>query len=130
MTTSLQGIQERIKKARLLKGFTQKKLALAIDKSTPVISDYECGRASPPLDVIAKIAEALQVNIEWMLVGKTITDVRKGVNEKTTLLHEAKTILEEKLKAVDTEQNELRTKKKYLNQQLKNVNQEIEILGG
>jgi len=128
--TALLSIQKRLKKVRLLRGYTQKKLATILDKSTSVIRDYENGQTSPQLEVVAKIADALSVNIEWVLLGQTVQSVRKDVKDKLVVLKEQSIKVDKEITEIEEQQNELRTKKKKLNKKLKLIDEEIKILGG
>lgn len=56
-------IGNEIKQARIMKGFTQQKLAEEIDKTVSSIKKYESGYTSPPINVLNKIAVALGVTI-------------------------------------------------------------------
>lgn len=126
----LQGIQARIRKARLQKGFTQKTLGTAIGKTTPEIGEYEKGITSPPLEIVYKIAEALAINTEWLLLGKPDFKLRKELQEQITDLEGEGEILEAKIMFIEQQQNDLRSKKKVFNNKLKEIKKQIEILGG
>lgn len=54
---------ENIKKIRIEKGLTQRKLGELCGMADSAIRRYESGRANPKLGTIAKIASALEVNI-------------------------------------------------------------------
>lgn len=59
---------ERIKQARKAAGLTQEDLAKKLGVQHSVISKYECGRVvNLKRDVIAKIAEALNVRPSWLM---------------------------------------------------------------
>ena len=126
----LEDIQTRIKKARFQKGFTQKRLGTAIGKTTPEIGDYEKGNDSPPLEVIFKIAEALSINKEWLLLGKPDFTLRKELKAQVTGLEDECELLEAKIMFIEQQQNDLRSKKKVLNKKLREIKKQIEILGG
>lgn len=58
---------KRIKKYRKEKGITQKELAKRIGKSYSLVQKYELDITQPPLEVIIKIADVLEVPIEELL---------------------------------------------------------------
>ncbi len=60
-------IGENIKKYRKLRKMTQKKLGECIDRTEITIRNYESDRIKPPLDVLKKISEALEVHEENLL---------------------------------------------------------------
>ena len=126
----LLGIQARIRKARLQKGFTQKRLGTEIGKTTPEIGEYEKGITSPPLEIVYKIAEALAINTEWLLLGKPDFKLRKELQEQITDLEGEGEILDAKIMFIEQQQNDLRSKKKVFNNKLKEIKKQIEILGG
>ena len=55
---------------RKKKGFSQVALGKAIGTSGDVIGRYERGDIKPSIDVVAKISDALEVSIDY-LIGKT-----------------------------------------------------------
>lgn len=60
---------KRIKKYRKEKGITQKELAKRIGKSYSLVQKYELDITQPPLEVILKLADALEVPIAYLLSG-------------------------------------------------------------
>ena len=58
---------ERIKAARKEKGITQKELADLINKGFSTVQKYEIDVIEPPISVLEKIAEALEVNLSVLL---------------------------------------------------------------
>ena len=62
----------RIRKARLEKDMTQAELAQKIGVQRAVISKYESGMISPQIDTLQKIADALEVDINWLIHGRTL----------------------------------------------------------
>ena len=60
---SRQKLGEKIKKYRLMRGLTQQELAEMIGTTAPTISKYEKGQRGVDFDMLANIAEALQVPI-------------------------------------------------------------------
>lgn len=54
---------QRIKKFRTLKGFTQRELANILNVSQNAVYNWENGKREPSIDMIEKIAQALDVKI-------------------------------------------------------------------
>lgn len=65
---------------RKLKRLEQKDLARLIEVGTSMISRYECGRTTPPLERLKAISEAL---------GCSLYDLFKGVETKPQIIYEA-----------------------------------------
>ena len=61
---------ERVKKARLDRGFTQRELAHAVGKSKQLVCAWECGRAEILATSLALIGKSLSVDVAWLLYGK------------------------------------------------------------
>ena len=57
----------RIKNARTLKGFTQEQLAEHLDVSVSCISRFETGTSIPSIKMLLKLAETLDVGVEYLL---------------------------------------------------------------
>ena len=57
----------RIKKTRVQRGITQKKLAERISRSVQAISSYERNAQIPPTEVLTSIAMALNVPVDYLL---------------------------------------------------------------
>lgn len=60
-------ISENIKFYRNEKGLTQQELADKIGKSINSVKKYESGYTNPPIDVINKIADVLEINIAYLV---------------------------------------------------------------
>lgn len=58
---------ERIKNIRKSKGLTQLELAELVDRSKNHISKIETGSANPPLSLLIEIANALNVELSYLL---------------------------------------------------------------
>ena len=56
--------RENLKKCRKAKKYTQVKLAMLAGLSQDYISHIECGRRSPSLETITRIAETLGVEVK------------------------------------------------------------------
>lgn len=57
----------RLKSIRRKRGFTQKELALRINKSISAISSYESNAQLPPLDVLEDIARTLNTSLDYLV---------------------------------------------------------------
>ena len=60
----------RLKQARTKKGCTQQQLADILKKKTMSVSQYETSRNEPVLSTLVKIADYLDVSLDW-LCGRT-----------------------------------------------------------
>lgn len=61
--------ESRLKLARFAKGWTRKDLAAQTGVSVSAISWYETGRTNPTAPVLAKIARALEVTTDYLILG-------------------------------------------------------------
>ncbi|MCL2671566.1 MAG: helix-turn-helix domain-containing protein [Clostridiales bacterium] len=61
------GFGERLKKARLMKGYKQTQLATMVGISSQVISLYEIDARLPSHGVLIKLAAALHVSTDYLL---------------------------------------------------------------
>ncbi len=59
---------ERIKELRKEAGWSQGKLADKVSTDARQISRYENGRITPSLDAVARIAEALNVSLDYLVI--------------------------------------------------------------
>lgn len=60
-------IQDKIKKIRKNKGLGQKQLAEMVDINAAHLSRLETGRYQPSVEVLKKLADALQVSTDYLL---------------------------------------------------------------
>jgi transcriptional regulator with XRE-family HTH domain len=67
--TELQSLGNRLLKARVRQGLTQKELALRADVSQPRVSGIEKGQVLPTLPQLIRLARALVVPLQWFLNG-------------------------------------------------------------
>ncbi|MBO0539041.1 XRE family transcriptional regulator [Clostridium botulinum] len=58
-----------LKKIREEKNISQSKLAILADISRSYVSEIEAGKKTPSLDVLEKIAEALEVCVALLLIN-------------------------------------------------------------
>jgi len=70
-------IGERIRYQRKLKSITQEKLAEMADISTSFAGHLERGEKKPSLETIMKIAEILDMDLNYLLSGKLKCEKRK-----------------------------------------------------
>jgi len=66
-STYLKAIGARIRKARVERGINQADLADMMDIATSHLSNIETGRSNFGIDILIKIAEALQVSTDEIL---------------------------------------------------------------
>lgn len=85
-------IGDRIAEARQRAGLSQAELGQVADVAQTQISRYESGRAVPRRAVLARLAEALRVPLEWLSFGEGPTEairmnmVEPDGNTSTTLV--------------------------------------------
>ena len=65
-------IGERIKTARSNAGLTQRALAEKSGIATGTVQQYELGKRQPRIEQLQKIADALEVDINYLVHGKTL----------------------------------------------------------
>ena len=58
---------ERLKKLRESKNMTQVRLAIELGVSQETISGYEIGKATPPADMLIKLADILDTSVDYIL---------------------------------------------------------------
>ncbi|WP_052212472.1 helix-turn-helix domain-containing protein [Anaerovibrio lipolyticus] len=61
--------ENRLKLARFAKGWNCKELALYTGISAAIISRYERGTSQPTAPVLAKLARALGVSTDYLILG-------------------------------------------------------------
>lgn len=64
----------RIKQSRLLRGYTQAQLAEKLNMTEANLSSYERGKSKPPLTVLERISEILNVKTNYLLSGNEIDE--------------------------------------------------------
>ncbi len=109
----LMEISERIKKARLFRGKTQKQLGKLIGGS---IINYENGKESPPVVILYRIAKELNIKVEWFILGK----IESTFNIREKIINYSNQISE-----IGDQQKSLRRRKNSLNKLLKKAKDEI-----
>ena len=63
------GIHERLREARLAKGWNQTELAEQVNISQQAVSGYEKDRR-PRFDVVIQLCEALEISLDWLVWGE------------------------------------------------------------
>lgn len=98
---------------RKKKGLSQAELGKLIGTSGDVIGRYERGDISPPIEVVAKIADALEVSVDY-LIGKTKMELDKETMRRlediSTLSQDNKSFV---LNMIDMALRDFKTKKAY-----------------
>lgn len=75
----MENVGERIKAARLNKGWTQVQLAEAVDVSSMAISRYENGSRTPNDIIVEKIATQLDVSFFELYFGMTENEIQADI---------------------------------------------------
>ena len=75
----MENVGERIKVARLNKGWTQGQLADAVDVSSMAISRYENGSRTPNDIIVEKIAKQLDVSFFELYFGMTEDEIQEDM---------------------------------------------------
>ena len=109
-------LSENIKKIRKKKGWSQKELGEMIGSHLSHINRIETGKQNPSLEVLIKLADALEVSIDGLVRGseedfKEIRIEDKNMAERIKLLN---TMEPEDRKAVIRVIDAMLTKKKIL----------------
>jgi transcriptional regulator with XRE-family HTH domain len=83
---------ERVKELRKEQGWSQGELAERVGTDARQISRYENGRITPSLDVVARLAEVLDVSIDYLVIEgmarRPLHVVDHGLGERLGLLAE------------------------------------------
>lgn len=89
-----------LKDAREKRGITQVKLSVELELAQETISGYEIGRICPSIPVLIKIANYLNVSIDYLL-GRTENDIpfkRDTTDTEDRLLFDFRNLDEKKQK--------------------------------
>jgi len=104
----MNNFSENLKKCRASKNISQDELAKKIDIHPVQFSRYERGQSVPSIEVVQKIADALDVSIDELANGSSANNAEKNINDiellslfkKTQLLNDKqKDIVKELLSA-------------------------------
>ncbi|MCR4297841.1 MAG: helix-turn-helix domain-containing protein [Gallionella sp.] len=63
-------MKERIKQARLERGWSQEELARRMSVTQPSVAEWESGRKAPHMKNLMRLAKLLGVAIEWLSTGR------------------------------------------------------------
>ncbi len=77
--------KDRIKQARVKKGFSQSQLAKAIGVHVTNISRYERGENRPASDVLARLANELDVTSDYLMDGSMDDRALESISDKELL---------------------------------------------
>ena len=98
---------------RKKKGLSQAELGKMIGTSGDVVGRYERGDISPSIEVVSKIADALEVSVDY-LIGKTRMELNKDtlrrIEDISALPQENKNFV---LNLIDMALRDFKTKKAY-----------------
>ncbi len=67
MPEEVKSISERIKELRKQKDMSQAELAERINVGKTAIANYECGYSMPSFEVLARLAEGLDITVEYLI---------------------------------------------------------------
>ncbi len=104
---------QRIAEVRKRKGLSQAALAKLIGTSGDVLGRYERGDINPSIEVVIKIASALEVSLDY-LAGQTALEIDQQILQRlediSGLPEEEKTVV---FKVVDSLLRDFKTRKAY-----------------
>jgi len=103
-------VAERFRKTRIDLDMNQQKFAEELNVSQSVISDIERGHREPSRPILVHLAEKYEVDLNWLLIGKSITE--DDASEKKIKK------LEEQIKRMDNLNNDLEKKNADLTKEL------------
>ncbi len=63
-------MKERIKRARLERGWSQAELARRMPVTQPSVAEWESGRKTPNMKNLVRLAKLLDVGFEWLSTGR------------------------------------------------------------
>lgn len=117
----VKSLPERIK---FLRGsMTQKEFAQILGIGKSLISDYEVGRTKPTSEILAKMCELKNVNLNWLLSGKGqpyITDYLDNTGAETFMAMEPDSYYE-----IEKELNTLREENRELHSKVKKISETL-----
>jgi transcriptional regulator with XRE-family HTH domain len=77
--------KDRLKAARVAKGFSQAELANKIEIHVTNISRYERGENKPTTEVLSKMADALDVTSDYLMSGSIDDKANIAISDKELL---------------------------------------------
>jgi transcriptional regulator with XRE-family HTH domain len=75
-------LNKRIKKVRQAKGWTQEQLAEKIGISQKQVSAYERGTYNPSTEVLLKLAEALDVSLDYLVFERNDQNPNSEIKDR------------------------------------------------
>ena len=79
----MRDISKNLKDARIESGMTQEELAQKLFVTRQTVSSYEIGRTKPDVEMLTKIAEVLQTDINTLIYGKPLAQNKRTMQIKT-----------------------------------------------
>jgi transcriptional regulator with XRE-family HTH domain len=76
---------KRIQELRKQKGLSQTELALKIGISYPQMSRYEVKDVQPPADVLKRLADALNTNVDYLISGNADEKANASLHDSKLL---------------------------------------------
>ena len=80
----MSSIASRIIKARKLRGLSQARVAERMKVSRGACGHWERGKAAPSTKHLAKLAQILQVRVEWLATGKGGIEAQYEIADSST----------------------------------------------
>ncbi len=91
---------QNLKKYRLAKGLSQEELSRRATVHVVQFSRYERGHSVPSIEVVQKLAEALDVSIDTLVYGDQNDQIERSTNDREmVLIFKKVALLEETQKA-------------------------------
>lgn len=81
----MNAISENLKKIRGQKGVSQDELAKKIDIHPVQLSRYERGQSVPSIDIVKKIADALEITIDELVYGNENNKAEQTIKDRELL---------------------------------------------
>lgn len=81
-------LPERLKAARLSANLTREVVAATIGRTQPTIVAYEVGRATPPLQILERLADLYGVTVAELTTGEPLDPVADVVAAWPTMTQE------------------------------------------
>ena len=81
----MRDIAKNLKDARIERGITQEELAQRLFVTRQTVSNYELGRTRPDVDMLARISEILQTDLNTLIYGKEPAPSKKAEKVKAAL---------------------------------------------
>ena len=73
----MRDVRKNIKELRQGRGLTQDELAEKLFVSRQTVSNYELGRTRPDIDMLEKLAQVLETELNTLLYGPPYRDEKK-----------------------------------------------------